>query len=247
MSNWASATTSDECVTSIMFSCGVTCDTDWARWVPQSITERLEKRKHKCMTFRYTHCFVLYLALIWIYADAGLNLAACPFLIMLYKATFQLKENIRSSVSQRCLLWWSPTEHVGQHSWMLSYFLSVVWFRTTNQKHLSAVRGATENNFQITETDEGSGYRTHGDIFVHFHIFSSVTGQRVASTGEHPATDITHQGQACGPVSVLESNLANSDFMHAMHHLKSSKSLGSTLTTLKMIKIQSQIEYFCNS
>lgn len=54
---------------------------------------------------------------------------------------------------------------------MLSYFLSVVWFRTTNQKHLSAVRGATENNFQITETDECSGDRTHGDIFMQFsHI-----------------------------------------------------------------------------
>lgn len=122
LSNWASATTSNECVTSIMFSSCVTFDPDWAWWVAQSITERLRKCNHHCMTFKHTHCFALYWALIWIYADAGLNLATCPFIICYIKQHSSSKKS-QSSVRQRCLLWWMPTEHIGQHLWMLSYFV----------------------------------------------------------------------------------------------------------------------------
>lgn len=152
------------------------------------------------MTFKRTQCCALYWALIWLHADAGLYLAVCLILICYIKQHSNSKKTWLSE-SRRCLLWWSPTEHIGQHS-----KLSLVLFQAPNQKHLSAVRGATENNFCETETDVCSGYRTWGDIsshclFTSFQFFHFLKWDLTESRQhrEHPATYCSrHQVKACG-------------------------------------------------
>lgn len=81
---------------------------------------------------------------------------------------------------------------------------------------MSAVKGAPEHNFQIIETDECSGYRTHGDIFTYSEVWLN---REIYHASRSDMWQYT--------VSVLESIFANSDLMHAMHHLKLRKSLGS--------------------
>ncbi len=216
-------TTSNECVSRIMCSCCVTFDPDGAWWVAQSITERLRKCNHYCMTFKCTQCFALYWALIWIYADAGMNLAACPFFIC-YTKQHSSSKKTRSSVSQGCLLWYSPTEHIGQHCCLIVY----LWFDLKLQtKNVCRLTEGWQDNFQITECD------TELMEILYFHIFWCMAGHRVASTEEYPTTEsgcswsikVWHVAIYCVSVS-QESILANSDLMQAKNHFNSSKSKG---------------------
>lgn len=127
---------------------------------------------------------------------------------------------------------------------------SVVWFRTSNQKHLSAVRGVTENNFQITETDESSGCRIRGGFFVHFHIFWGLTGHRISSTGKHSAANIRHQGQTRGSNGKHDGKLlVKGDLINAIQHFKSSTSSKSYCNALcpNKVKIKHNLEHFWNA
>lgn len=123
------------------------------------------------MTFKRTQCCALYWAFIWLHADAGLYLAVCLILTSYIKQHSNSKKT-RLSESRRCLLWWSPN----RTHWAAFKNCRWFYFRLQIKKHLSAVRGATENNFCETETDVCSGYRTWGDmssrcIFTSFQFF----------------------------------------------------------------------------
>lgn len=147
-----------------------------------------------------------------------------PISHMLYKATFQFKEN---KVISKPKMFVVVVNHRTRWAALLSYFLSVVWFKTANQKHLSAVRGATENSFQITESDEWIQNSWRHCIFTHSDIWLDI--ELPALKNILLKVGIRHQGQACGNILCCvsqESILSNSDVMHAMNHLNSSKSLG---------------------